>query len=294
MCEWFSSRSVKFEVRPSSFPRSRVLLSAPIKAAPNLFLGLPLPGTSPPDLHLGPAVRPECFPFDPSAFLLPRVLQRYPVFRRTSDPSCFLRTPVFRLLLKPVYVSGPWTSKFQSDPPSPSLVSAFTQSGVTFLFSASRPAALRLQTFSSAFSLSRARPFSLFQQSMTATWRACSSGKLRVFLHVWRHTTARARTSLLSKAFLAPLNTAGKLPAIFLFLLSPREPELSVLASKPQLSSPAAFLLPHKSGRCIRALPTPPPVCSNQTAGLLFGFTGLPCSSPVSLLFLVQHCRHYW
>jgi hypothetical protein len=177
-----STRVTSSDITPSSFratgPRTSLVSSRPtLSRFPDLHL------VTSADITLIPTGRPR-----PASFRF------HPVWVTLSDPA----HPTSPVCLGPTD-PDPAQSAFPdllsvgirlqsySFPPSPSRESPSC-------FPLPDPQ-LRLQPFPRA----RTRlGSSLSQQSMTATWRACFSGRLRVFLHVWRRTTARARTSLLS------------------------------------------------------------------------------------------------
>jgi hypothetical protein len=174
-------------------------------------------------------------------------------------------------------------------------LSAFTQSGITFCFPLSDP-----QLPPSVFP-ARA-PFSLSQQSMTATWRACSSDRLRVFLHVCAGDHRPLGHPLCLQALTRVYKYRGQLvdylPVPFVapasasssfFLLLPLP---SSLVAPPLLEPRRSialdpFLSPHTSVRCIRASLTLAGSLSSKTAGIFICFTG-PLFFTGESLFLVS------
>jgi hypothetical protein len=177
-------------------PPTRDPLSGPLLGASDRTPGTSALPRVPPDLHgvtspditLVPDPQPRsrlsCFPTSRFRFLPVGLRLQTPGVPDPSSAYLGPTDPDPSSVCFPDLLSVGIRLQSCSSPPSPSRESSSS-------FPLSDPQ-LRLQPFP------RARPFSLSQQSMTATWRACSSGRLRVFLHVWRRTTARARTSLLS------------------------------------------------------------------------------------------------
>jgi hypothetical protein len=175
----------------------RIFLSLPRTASPDPLAG-PVELS---DLHLGPAVRPECFS-------LPRVLLWQ------STPSRLKYSPDLHLVTSADLTRDPYrqtrTSSSASDlqfstfhraglrfrtPGVPDLCSVcfptFPQSGNAFLFPPSDPQPYVFRP--SAFPRARvsASDILLSQQRMSATWRACSHDRLQVFLHAWRRRPPR-------------------------------------------------------------------------------------------------------
>jgi hypothetical protein len=162
--------------------------------------------------------------------------------RRTRPQLSLSRTyrprPKLRLFSRP---------PLGRNPPSELQLSAFTQSGVIFQFSAFRPSAPP-----SAFP-ARAPLFSVATEHDCHLARMLQRQAPRVLACLATHDRARPNIpSVLSlaRAFLYHGQATSYLLVPF---VAPRTQALRSCFQAPQLSSPAAFLSPHKSGRCIRA-----------------------------------------